>query len=95
MSNGTARTTLTQKRRVMSWSSGLSSSPPAAPARGSRAIPQMGQLPGTSRTTSGCIGQTHSVRVAGGCGLVGSRPIPHFGQVPGSSWRTSGCMGHV
>ena len=59
--SGTVSAVLTQKRRDMSRSSGLSSS--SVMFRGSSAIPQIGQLPGVSRTTSGCIGQVHSDRV--------------------------------
>src|SRR5207237_4494949 len=50
-----------QKRRVMSRSSELSSAEPAEIVRGSKAIPQIGQSPGRSRTISGCIGQVYSV----------------------------------
>ena len=84
---------LAQKRRVMSSSSGFASSMVAV--RGSRAMPQMGQSPGSSRTISGCIGQTYSVRVAGAVMVSGSSAIPHFGQLPGPSWRTSGSIGQV
>ena len=35
-------------------------------------MPQIGQLPGASRTISGCIGQVHSVLVAGAAGTGGS-----------------------
>ena len=59
-SSGTDSTTPTQNRRVMSRSSGLPASP-AAGVIGSSAMPQIGQLPGSSRTISGCIGQVHSV----------------------------------
>ena len=43
-------------RRVMSASSGFGASS-SVMVRGSRAMPQIGQAPGASRTTSGCIGQ--------------------------------------
>ena len=46
----------TQARRVMSASSGFGGSSVGA-ARASRAIPHSGQLPGSARTTSGCMGQ--------------------------------------
>jgi len=62
---GTARTRLSQKRRLMSISSGLASSS-AVTLRGSSAIPQIGQLPGAWRTISGCIGHQYSVPAAGG-----------------------------
>ena len=57
--SGRLSTTLTQKRRVMSfrWTSSTASS---VTVRGSSAMPQIGQLPGASRTISGCIGQVHS-----------------------------------
>ena len=45
-----------QKRRVMSTSSGLGPSSAVATI-GSSAMPQIGQVPGASRTISGCIGQ--------------------------------------
>ena len=48
--SGAVSARLIQNRRVMSRSSGLSSS--RAMTRGSRAIPQIGQLPGPSRTIS-------------------------------------------
>ncbi len=56
-------------------------------------MPQIGQVPGPSRTISGCIGQTHSV--AGSAGVTGSSAIPHLGQVPGPDRTTSGCIGQV
>ena len=62
--------------------------------RGSRAMPQIGHEPGSSRTISGCIGQVHSVLVTGEKS-TGSSAIPHFGHAPGPFWRTSGSMGHV
>jgi len=90
---GMARTVLTQKRRLMSSSSPVSSS--VATVRGSSAMPHFGQFPGWSCTTSGCMGQTYSVlRTAAGA-RAGSRAMPHFGQAPGPDWRTSGCMGQV
>ena len=92
---GAVRTALTQKRLRMLSSSGLSSSAADA-VRASRAMPHLGQLPGASRTTSGCMGQVHSVRAAGvAAAATGSRAIPHFGQLPGPACRTSGCMGQV
>ena len=86
--------TETQKRRRMSRYSSLGPSSTVA-TRGSSAMPQIGQLPGASRTISGCIGQVHSVLVAGAAGTVGSSAMPHFGQVPGPIWRISGCIGQV
>ena len=81
-------------RRVMSTSSRLTGSS-AVTVRGSSAIPQIGQVPGSLWTICGCIGQTHSVRMAAGVGATGSSAIPHFGQAPGLGWRTSGCIGQV
>ena len=56
--SGRLKPTHTQKRRVMSsrWTSSTASS---VTVRGSSAMPQIGQLPGASRTISGCIGQVH------------------------------------
>ena len=89
---GTLNARLTQKRRVMSRSSGFSSS--TAAVRGSSAIPQIGHAPGSVRTISGCIGQVYSTADTG-AGCTGSNAIPHFGQAPGASACTSGCIGHV
>jgi hypothetical protein len=57
-------------------------------------MPQMGQPPGSDCTTSGCIGQVYSVRVADGS-ASGSSAIPHLMQGPGVVSRTSGCIGHT
>src|SRR5947209_9111449 len=54
---GTVSAAPIQRRRVMSVNSELSSAVPAAIVFGSSAIPQMGQSPGASCSTSGCIGQ--------------------------------------
>src|SRR5260370_12756656 len=91
--SGAVSVRLIQNRRVMSRRSGLSSS--AVTVRGSRAMPQIGQLPGPARTISGCIGQVYSVLVAVGAGDSGSRGMPHFGQWPGPICRTSGHIGHT
>ena len=48
----------------MSTSSGFGPSVPVATI-GSSAMPQIGQLPGPSRTIWGCIGQVYLVPVAG------------------------------
>ncbi len=92
--SGTVRASPAQNRRVMSRSSGLTSSS-SVTTRGSSAMPQIGHAPGPGRTISGCIGQTHSVRVGGASIVTGSSAMPHFGQAPGPDWRTSGSMGHV
>jgi hypothetical protein len=55
---GSVRARLTQKRRVMPRNSGFGPSSSAA-ATGSRAMPQIGQSPGLSFRTSGCIGHVH------------------------------------
>src|SRR4051812_47562611 len=60
VTTGTVSAALTQNRCLMSASSGLASEA-AAGAIGSNAIPQMGQSPGPSRRTSGCIGQAQPV----------------------------------
>jgi hypothetical protein len=80
-SSGSDSVTLTQKRRVIETSSGFGGSS-SVTCRGSRAIPQIGQLPGSERTISGCIGQTYSTRMASET-VSGSRAIPHFGHAPG------------
>ena len=53
---GRVSTSPIQNRRPMSASSGFGPSSAVATS-GSSAIPQMGQLPGTPRRISGCIGQ--------------------------------------
>ena len=61
---------LTQNRRVMSVSSGLSSSS-AVTVTGSSAMPQIGHEPGPHCRTSGCIGHVYSTSVrAGGSGVA-------------------------
>src|SRR4051812_16718475 len=81
-----------QKRRVMSRSSGLSSS--AEISFGSSAMPHLGHAPGASEMTSGCIGHVHCV-FEGANESSGSRAIPHFGQAPGLSETTSGSIGQM
>jgi hypothetical protein len=71
-SNGTESAAATQKRRVMSRSSGFAASP-AVGIIGSSAMPQIGQEPGISRTICGCIGQVHSVPAAANA-PIGLRP---------------------
>ena len=93
INTGIVRTRLARKRRFMSTSSGFGSSSDEI-VLGSRAMPQIGQFPGSLRTISGCIGHTNWVRAAAG-GATGSRVIPHFGHTPGPCCRTSGCIGHV
>jgi hypothetical protein len=48
-----------QNRRVIATSSG-SGAVSSAGTRGSSAMPQIGQVPGASRTISGCIGHVYS-----------------------------------
>jgi hypothetical protein len=69
-SSGSASAALTQNRRVMSSSSGFGASP-SVTVLGSRAIPQIGQLPAPGRTISGCIGQVQ-VAPAGTSGAEGA-----------------------
>ncbi len=57
-STGIVSKTAIQNLRLMSASSGFSSSSSDA-VSGSSAIPQIGQLPGPSRMISGCIGQVY------------------------------------
>jgi len=92
-SSGTVSATATQKRRRMSSSSGLASE--RVISRGSSAMPQMGQAPGSERTICGCMGQVYSVRVAGAARVAGSSAMPHLGQAPGPSFETSGSMGQM
>ena len=54
--SGMAAAALIHIRRVKSASSGLG---PPVGSIGSSAMPQIGQLPGASRTICGCIGQVH------------------------------------
>src|SRR5665647_1024007 len=61
--------------------------------RGTRVMPHLGQLPGSPRTTSGCIGQVYSPPCVGAA--AGSRDVPHLGQLPADDWQTSGCMGQT
>src|SRR6202171_1269448 len=76
--SGAVSARLIQKRRVMLRSSGLSSS--TVTVRGSSAIPQIGQFPGSVRTICGCIGQVYSRLVAGSASDSGSRALPPFGK---------------
>jgi len=92
--SGTDKIVLMMNRRIISFNSGLDSVS-SDTVLGSKAIPQIGQSPGSSLTTSGCIGQTYSVFTFGMAGATGSRAIPQCGHDPGPSWRTSGCIGHV
>ena len=48
----------------------------------------MGQVPGSERTISGCMGQTYVVRVPGTAVITGSRAMPQRGHAPSPSWRT-------
>ena len=87
-SKGILSATPTQNRRCMLRNSESSSSWTPAATRGSRAIPQIGQLPGPLRTISGCMGQVYST-------VSGSRAMPHLGHAPGLLSRTSGSMGQT
>src|SRR4026208_643260 len=92
--SGRESAALIQNRRVMSSSSGLGASSKVS-VLGSRAIPQIGQAPGSDRTISGCMGHTYSVRVAGAAMVEGSSAMPHFGQARGLDSRTSGSIGQM
>lgn len=83
----------TQSRSVILRSSGLACSTVAV--IGSRAIPQMGQFPGLSRTISGCMGHVYREWVRGALTVSGSKAIPHFGQLPAPLLWISGCMGQT
>ena len=90
--SGTVRASPTQSRRVMSRSSGFTSSA-SVTIRGSSAMPQIGQAPGPGRTISGCIGQTHSVRVGGASTVTGSSAMPHMGHGLGAGLADLGVHG--
>ncbi len=64
-SSGSDSTTPTQNRRVMSRSSGLTASAPVG-VIGSKAMPQIGQEPGSVRMICGCMGQVHSTSPVAG-----------------------------
>src|SRR5579863_6272850 len=84
---GAANARLTQNLRVMSASSGFASDA-ADSARGSSAMPQSGQSPGLSLTTSGCIGQVQPSAdpVAAGPGTAGAGGLsPRLRNAPGSA----------
>lgn len=51
---------------------------------GSKSIPHLGQVPGLSEITSGCMGQVYFSAFFS----TFIRSIPHFGQVPGWSLNT-------
>ena len=53
-------------------------------------MPHFGHVPGSSLTTSACIGHVQAAGAAAGMSFM-----PHFGHVPGSSLTTSACIGHV
>ncbi len=91
--SGTVSTRPIQNRRVMSTSSGLGPVS-AATVIGSSAMPHFGQLPGSSRTISGCIGQVYCTLVAA-TGCAGSSAMPHFGQAAGTSDSTPGHIGQI
>ncbi len=74
-SSGSVSAAPIQRRRVMLANSGFGVS--AVAVRGSRAMPQMGQVPGRSRTICGCMGQVYSAEAAGG-GVGGARRVPSY-----------------
>jgi hypothetical protein len=78
---------------------GVSSACPTAVAPaawpGTSFMPQMGQSPGLSDTTAGCIGQWYS-GAAGSAfrpASIGTSFMPQMGQSPGLSETTLGCIG--
>src|SRR6516162_9018881 len=81
MRTGVASARLTQKRRVMSVSSGFASSSKLT-VRGSKAIPQSGQEPGSDLTISGCMGHTYSLLMTGAVAVTSSSAMPHLGHAP-------------
>ena len=92
-SRGSVSTAPIHRRRVMLANSGLAAL--AVTVRGSSAMPQIGQVPGPSRTICGCMGQVYSMCSVAEEGSIGSSAIPHLGQAPGFAESTSGCMGQV
>src|SRR5262245_53308463 len=90
---GSPRATPTQNRFDISTSSGLGASS-SVTVRVLSAMPNLGHAPGSSLTTSGCIGQTYSSLVTGSP-ATGSSPIPQIEQLVGRSARTSGCIGQT
>ena len=88
--SGRVSATPIQKRLVMLTNSGFAESLVAT--RGSSAIPQMGQAPGLSRSTSGCIGQVYLPVVADGMATDGSplASAPLTPQPPTRSLRLPG-----
>ncbi len=46
-------------------------------------MPQIGHVPGLSRTICGCMGQVYWVCSVADEGSIGSSAMPHFGQAPG------------
>ena len=89
---GAVRTRLIQNRRPIAASSGFASSS-ASTVFGSSAMPQMGQVPGSFRATSGCMGQVKTVCAT--AGETGSSAMPHSGHAPARGSSTSGCIGQV
>ena len=81
VTTGTVSAALTQNRRLMSASSGLASEA-ADGAIGSSAIPQMGQSPGSSRRTSGCIGQVQPARPLSALTDAAADSMPPRGPAP-------------
>src|SRR5689334_4185669 len=84
---------LHQNRPDISINSGFASSCTGM-VLGSNAMPQMGQIPGSDRTISGCMGQVYSVLLFAS-GSAGSSAIPHLGQGTGLSSDTSGHIGQT
>src|SRR3546814_19586697 len=62
---------------------------------GSSAIPHFGHSPGSSCTTSGCIGQVYWTCRCKGMGAASSSGMPHFGQAAGPSFSTPGHIGQM
>jgi hypothetical protein len=79
--SGTVSAVANQKRRRMSRNSAFSPSSWEG-VTGSSAMPQIGQLPGASRTICGCMGHVHCVGL-GAAGIASSSAMPHFEQLPG------------
>ena len=96
-SNGAESAAAIHSRRVMSRSSGFAGASLVI-VLGSSAMPQIGQAPGSFRTTSGCIGQVHSTGECSGEGWVlGAKCsvrcwVLGAGACAGACLRTSGTV---
>src|ERR1700678_1626541 len=91
--SGSVSATPIHSLRVMFTNSGLAKS--LLTTTGSSAIPQIGQSPGPSLSTSGSIGQVYLPLYAAANGSLGCSGHPHCGHGPGFAVCTSACMGQL